>query len=281
VRVFEGVEQERRRKSSRRRPALSLSAEVRTVNRLLVIRKNHCALCILILFALLGCSQKNAPVITNGVVPAHLEQSLEEGCSKEYHLHAGDVIEVKFFYNPDLNEKTTIRPDGKISLVGIGIVDAATLTPAALEDVLRTRYSARLRYPDLSVIVREFSAQKVYVGGEVGTPGIILVNGKITALQSILQAGGFKKTGELRNVVVLRNQGTSVPLFFTLNLAEDLAGKGIHNDAPLEPYDVVFVPKTTIAKLDDFTEQYFDKLIPISKSIGFTWVYDVSRLLVP
>jgi len=120
----------------------------------------------------------------------------------------------------------------------------------------------------VTVIVKEFSGQKIYVGGEVNSPGIIPLSGKLTSLQAILQAGGFKNTAELKSVVILRNQGTEDPLFMTINLKEDLSTAAHQNDILLKPYDIVFVPKTTIAKMNQFVDQYIEKLIPISKSIG-------------
>ena len=74
----------------------------------------------------------------------------------------------------------------------------------------------------------------------------------------------------------MRNQGTGKPIFKTINLKEDLAGHKQYNDIPLKPYDVVFVPKSTIAKLNQFVTQYIKELIPISYNLGFSWVYDLN-----
>jgi len=44
---------------------------------------------------------------------------------KEYVIQPGDELDVKFFYNPDLNELVTVRPDGRISLQLVGEAIAA------------------------------------------------------------------------------------------------------------------------------------------------------------
>jgi protein involved in polysaccharide export with SLBB domain len=198
----------------------------------------------------------------------------------------GDVIDVKFYYNPELNETVTIRPDGKISLQMIDEVEAAGLTPRKLNDVLTDKYSGILRHPNLPVIVKTFAAQKVYVGGEVNSPGLIPIRGKLTALQAVFQSGGFKDTAESKSVVVIRDEGKKEPLFITLNLNEELTPPAqdqddvisdqYRNDIHLKPYDVVFVPMTTIAKLNQFVDKYIDKLIPISRTMGFSWVYNLN-----
>lgn len=195
---------------------------------------------------------------------------LEES-PKTYTLQEGDVVEVKFFYNPELNEREAIRPDGMISLQLIDDVAVAGLTPLEVDRLLTEMYSKIIRQPAVTVIVKEFSGQKVYIGGEVNTPGLIPISGKLTALQAILQANGFKNTAELSSVVILRNQGTATPQFIVADLSDVLKANAWQNDVPLRPYDIVIVPMTTIGKMDLFVEQYIDKLLPISRSIGLSY----------
>jgi len=193
-----------------------------------------------------------------------------------YVLQLGDVLDIKFFYNPELNEQVSIRPDGKISLQLIDEVKAEGLTPAALDAFLTEQYARILRQPEITVVVREFAGQRVYVGGEVASPGVIRTPGNLTALQAISQAGGFKSTAELSSVVILRNQGTQTPLFLTLDLKEDLTTHINHNDIVLQPYDVVFVPQSRIAKMNQFVEQYIDKLIPVTRTLGVFWSFELN-----
>lgn len=199
---------------------------------------------------------------------------------KDYTFHTGDIIAIKFFYNPELNEEVIIRPDGKISLQLIDEVVTAGLTPSELDGLLTEKYSKILKNSEIAVIVKEFAGQKVYVGGEVNLPGMIPVTGSLTSLQAILQAGGFKDTAELKNIVILRNQGTGEPLFMTINLKENLTMHTQLSDILLKPYDVVFVPKTTIAKMNQFVDQYIKKLIPISMNLGFSYIYNLNPEVV-
>jgi len=55
---------------------------------------------------------------------------------KEYIIQPGDELDVKFFYNSDLNELVTVRPDGRITLQLVGESIAAGRTPHALTDLL-------------------------------------------------------------------------------------------------------------------------------------------------
>lgn len=229
-------------------------------------------LTLFLFLAALGCSGAGVPAGQDTLEP-RASATNESG---EYMLQEGDALDIKFYYNPELNELVTIRPDGRISLQLIGEVDAAGLSPSELRSVLIERYTGLLRNTEVAVIVKEFAAQKVYVGGEVNSPGIVPIYNGMTSLQAILRAGGWRNTAEHRSVVVIRGQGTEKPLFMNVNLGNELGPSAQHNDVMLQPYDVVFVPKTTIARMNQFVDQYIDKLIPISRSVGFSWIYNLN-----
>ncbi len=230
---------------------------------------------IVALFTLFNCATNKSTSLdeTNKVEQGFI---IENTTPPEYVLQIGDRIGIKFYYNSELDEETIIRPDGKISLQLVDEVQAAGLTPKKLDEVLTEKYSSKLQTPVLTVMVREFAYLKVFVGGEVNLPGIYPIVGRLSALQSIFQAGGFKRSAHLSKVVVLRNQGTDDPLFISLDLNKNLQRIGaqpVGNDMLLQPYDIVFVPKTPIAKLGDFVDQYINQLIPAALSFGLTYSF--------
>lgn len=191
-----------------------------------------------------------------------------------YRLQRDDVLEIRLAYTPEFNVTQAIRPDGRISLELIGDVEAAGLTPSELRDSLVSRYATVLREPAVSVILAKSAGERVYVGGEVGNPGMIAMEGEggLTALRAIVRAGGFRNTGAASSVVILRDQKSGKPLFLTLNLAADLKGAAGH-DIVLRPNDVVFVPKTRIAGMNQFVDQYVRQLIPVTLSLGVSWFF--------
>jgi len=115
-----------------------------------------------------------------------------KGVMEDYYLQPGDNLEIKFFYNPELNESVIIRPDGKISLQLIDEIQAAGLTPSQLDDILTKKYSSQLKQSVLTVILKSFGGQRIYVGGEVNSPQVLTVVGKVNALQAIFDAGGLR-----------------------------------------------------------------------------------------
>ena len=197
---------------------------------------------------------------------------------QEYHLRAGDEIEIKFHYNPELNNLVTIRPDGKISLETIDEVTAAGLTPSQLDAELTRRYSDTIIDPEITVIVRRFSGQKVFVGGEVNRPGLITYEGKLTLLGAIFQAGGPRDTAKLSQVLIIRNSDTGGLSMHDIDLREAATEDGINTNIYLQPYDIVFIPKSRVAKIGEFFDRYFNGLIPLATISGFGWMYRLITL---
>jgi len=82
----------------------------------------------------------------------------------------GDLLDVRLFLNPELNEEVAVRPDGMISTTLAEDIPAANRTPAEISADLRERYKATLRDPRISVIVHSFAPNRIYVAGEVTNP---------------------------------------------------------------------------------------------------------------
>lgn len=226
----------------------------------------------LIGWSLGGCHTGGNPEInTDRISATDLSAAPSPDEQSTYRLRYGDVLQIRFTYADLYDERVPIRPDGKITLRAVGEIQAAGLTPMELTRTLKEAYATTLRYPELAVIVSEFASRQVYVGGEVTFPGIIEAESSLTALQAIIQAGGFRDSAELRNVVVLRDEGAPTPGFMLLDLNDRVAVPGGGNDIVLASRDIVFVPKTRIAKLNQFVSEYITKLVPISKNFSVSY----------
>jgi protein involved in polysaccharide export with SLBB domain len=188
----------------------------------------------------------------------------------------GDVVDVKFFYTPDLDESQTVRPDGKITLQLAGEVEVEGKTPAELRDELLELYAAHLKAPEIAVVVRSLHERCVFVSGQVTIPGIVRMPGRMTVLEAIMRAGGFDlREAEIQNVVVIRHSNGQ-RYGHSVNLKPALMG----NKAQpfyLEPKDIVYVPQTSIAKANQWIDQHINKIIPdtgfqFSRTMGQTTI---------
>jgi protein involved in polysaccharide export with SLBB domain len=189
----------------------------------------------------------------------------------EYRIQPEDQLDIKFFFNSELNEeKILVRPDGRISLQLVGDVMAAGRTPAELSATLRKLYDAELKRPEVAVILRSVAQHWVYVDGEVEKPAEVELRGRLSALQAIASVGGLKESGQLEEVLVMRRGQDGRPIVFSINLKEVLDGEDAKNqDVTLAPYDIVYVPRSTIGDVNRFVHLYIRKNIPIT--FGLFW----------
>jgi len=156
-------------------------------------------------------------------------------------LHEGDSVRVNFPGAANLNTVQVVRRDGKITLPLIGEFKAAGLTPSDMEKELIKLYGPQLQTKEVNVSV-ESSAFSVYVTGAVLRPGKILSDRPMTALEAIMEAGGFDYTkANLKKVVVIRHENGATQ-HQMLNLKKVLHGE---QDEPfsLKRSDIIYVPE--------------------------------------
>jgi polysaccharide export outer membrane protein len=114
---------------------------------------------------------------------------------------------------------------------------------------------------EVAVIVRSFQNRRVFVGGQVMSPGVVEIPGKLTVLEAVMQAGGFDmREAEIRNIIVIRHKKDK-RYGYSLNLKPMMTGGEIQPFF-LEPQDIVYVPRTEIAKAGQWVDQHINRLIP-------------------
>jgi polysaccharide export outer membrane protein len=173
--------------------------------------------------------------------------------AKEYVINYGDALDVLFLYNNDLNQlDLKVRPDGKISLPYVGDVQAAGEPVSALDSLLTTRYSEIIVNPDITVVVRSYRPQVVYAMGEVGTAGGFDFHPGMTLTDFLALSGGPTRTGKRNAVLVIRRVAPDHIVGIQIDLGELLGGKRFDLDIPLQAFDIVYVPKSTLSSVQDF-----------------------------
>jgi protein involved in polysaccharide export with SLBB domain len=201
------------------------------------------------------------------LMPSYVAQA------QEYRIRSGDQLDIKFYYNPELNEQVPVRPDGRISLQLAHEIMAAGLTPAELTDVLTKTYASELDKPEVTVIVRSFGGQMVFVDGEVNKPGMLNLIAPMTVLQSLSQAGGVKDTAKRNEIVIIRRGPDNKPIVLMMNMDKVIDGTETSQDVNLLPDDIVVVPKSSIANVNMWVDQYIRKNIPINVGAGYYYNY--------
>jgi polysaccharide biosynthesis/export protein len=174
-------------------------------------------------------------------------------------LMPGDEIEISFLGAPDLGITQRIRRDGRISLRLVGEMVAGGKTPAQVRAELMDLYGSQIQFKE--VTVRILTPPPIFVMGAVSKPGRVDMSRPLSVMDAVAEVGGFDETkAELRSVIVIRNEKGRCR-GFALDFSNVLRGRS-DQTFYLQPYDVVYVPRTFIVKVDQWVDQYFQKLIP-------------------
>lgn len=190
-----------------------------------------------------------------------------------YRLAAGDTVELKFFYNPELNDTIQIRPDGTVSLALIGEVHLSGKTAAEASADLHERYRTIVKQPVNTVQIRGYGREIVFVGGEVLRPGPVMHRAQQTVLQAVLDAGGAKHTGA-SYVVLIRQNEKGVPVSQTISLKSPHGGTSVAAATEIQPFDVLLLPESKIAHVDRWVDQYIRQVIPGTLNGGFSYLFN-------
>jgi len=158
----------------------------------------------------------------------------------EYRLGPEDGLRISVWENRELTLDVVIRPDGKISFPLIQDVQAEGLTAAELAAAIHNRLQSYIKDPQVSVIVTQVNAPKVFIIGNVTRPGPYPLRSETSILQALSLAGGFTQFASLRNIKLVRGTGAKqeVRKVNYYNLIED-GGEGNYL---LKPGDTIVVP---------------------------------------
>lgn len=157
----------------------------------------------------------------------------------DYRLVPGDKLRIEVYKDPQISQTLQIRPDGKITLPLVGDVAAAGRTPVALRDSITTSLKEYITNPVVTVIVVEFEPQSVSVMGEVERPGPVPIKGKLSVLEALAVAGGFKDFANTKNITIRRPTASGVQII-KFNYRDAVKGEG--KPLYLQPGDLVIVP---------------------------------------
>ncbi|MCM8757887.1 MAG: SLBB domain-containing protein, partial [Candidatus Omnitrophica bacterium] len=156
---------------------------------------------------------------------------------KDYILSKGDLIEVDVYGEPDLHTSARVSEDGTINFPLIGNVRAEGLTVRELERLL-TQLLAQdyLVNPQVSIFVREYA--RIFVLGQVRSPGAYELKGKLTLTSAIALAGGFLPEGDPSRVKLIRTVGGSRQV---QEFDIDKITNNLISDIELKPNDTIMV----------------------------------------
>jgi len=159
----------------------------------------------------------------------------------DYVIGPEDVLYIQVWKEEALTRTVPVRTDGMISLPLINEVQASGLTPLQLRELLTEKFKAFVDNPTVTVVVTEANSFKVFVSGQVRTPGVYRLRSETTLLQIISLAGDFTNEANPKKIVIIRReQGKDKR--YEVNYNDIVDGTSPGSNFVLKPGDTVIVP---------------------------------------
>jgi len=161
--------------------------------------------------------------------------------SSQYVIGPEDVLYLHIWREDTLTGKVTVRMDGKISVPLIDDVQAAGKTPLQLKEELTQKLKEFVANPNVSVIVMEANSFKVYVSGQVRTPGVFRLRSETSIAQIISMTGGLTEWANPKKIIVIRKEDGKEKRII-VNYKKVIQGEDLNANIILKAGDTIIVP---------------------------------------
>ena len=181
-----------------------------------------------------------------------LSAGLSAQSAGDYVIGPQDVLTIQVFDQADLGGKYTVETDGTFSFPLIGRVKAGGMTLRSFEGELKTKLAdGYFKNPQVTVGVETYRSQRVFVMGEVRSPGPVPLTGGMTLIEALARAGSTMPTASGELAIVRAKQGTNGPVIpgqredvdVVRASIRDLEGGAMSQNVPLHDGDTIFVPR--------------------------------------
>ena len=121
-----------------------------------------------------------------------------------YVVGPRDVLVITSFDQPELTGRFTIEIDGTFTYPLIGRVQVGGLTLRAIEATLEKSLVDRgfFKDPQVSVVIEQYRSQRIYIVGEVRTPGAYPLSGDMRLVEALALAGSTLPSASGEAVIV-------------------------------------------------------------------------------
>jgi polysaccharide export outer membrane protein len=185
-----------------------------------------------------------------------------------------------------------IKPDGTIDLPYVGEVLVAGKTVNQAKRLLDQLYAENdLQEVEVTVQTLEFAPKRIFVMGEVYSPGMFESVAPVTLIQSIIRMGGPNPRADRAKVLLVRRQFLPLPQAVVFDMNHVMTqtrptpngrvprGSEFRWDMYLADGDIVYVPPTGLAQATDWIDQVFTRgvraVFPYSGVLGMNFGYQI------
>ena len=169
-------------------------------------------------------------------------QAANSNVDKDYRLGPGDHFAFLVRHFPDISQEDIIvSPDGLVALPRVGIINVKGLTLQQVTDQSVTALKKYYEIPDVTLVMKAFNNNKVYVLGRVANPGAVSFQGPGTLLEALSLSGGMP--ADINKTFLSRcsiTRGKNMVMW--IDLRELLERGNMNLNARLQNGDVIFIP---------------------------------------
>jgi polysaccharide biosynthesis/export protein len=170
----------------------------------------------------------------------------------DYVIGPQDVLTIQVFDQQDLGGKYSVETDGTFSFPLIGRVKAGGLTLRSFETELKKKLAdGFFKNPQVTVGIEQYRSQRVFVMGEVRSPGPVPLTGGMTLIEALARAGSTSQTASGEVAIVRAPQGARGPVLpgqesgaevFRATI-RSLESGSLKQNIELHDGDTIFVPR--------------------------------------
>lgn len=235
----------------------------------------------LMALALTGCATDRGPSFnpyqTNSVAGAitsvtlaptnRISAEMLRPSTEPFRLGPGDRLDIELLGSEFEPVSTFVGPDGKIYFQVLPGLKVWGLTLAEAKALLEAKLAALMRHPQVALTLRSVESRRVWITGQVVTPGVYPLSGPMTLVEAITRAGGLnasRLTGTSEELADLHHsflvrRGQMLPVNFHALLSEGDTSQNVY----LEPDDFVYLPSALS------TEIYVLGAVYQPRAVGF------------
>lgn len=186
----------------------------------------------------------------------------------DFKLGPGDEVIISLWGQTNSREKFVINKEGLIYYSNIGFINLSNRTLKEAENLLKNELSKIYssindseNQTNLMLELGQLKSINVFLTGQVNKPGIHLIHPFSDAFTSIVQAGGIKNSGSLRNIQIIRSNQVLATIDFY-----DFFSNGTNNFSSIRILDgdIIHVPTVEIRNeiLGEVVNPGFYELLP-------------------
>ena len=170
----------------------------------------------------------------------HFSKAADQG----YKLGPGDRFSFVVRGRNDISrEEIVVSPDGEIALPRAGVIHVAGRSLKQVTEELTTLLGKYYDAPEVTLVMKTFVNNRVFVLGRVANPGAVTFNGRGSMLEALSLAGGLPvDAGKsfLSRCMIVR--GSEMVIW--IDLRDLLENGNMALNAKLQNGDVIFIPQS-------------------------------------